>query len=259
MRSGAIHATELIDRATGRFPPVRPATHTADDADAVTAVLPAIPADEPDSRGMRLAKLAGLLLAALTLCGTVAAAAVLSGERGERGEPAMAGPAAPITGQRALLPDELAQAVSGVSASPTVPPAATAATTAIVVEEEARGNDGTAPAAGQGAPTTPATAGLSDRELVSKYYRLVQSDPASAFTLLSGTEFGGDLGRFINGWAGVADVEVLEVATAPDGVLAVVRMHLIGGQTLRVEQLFHVTDNTPRRIAGVTLVSAQVG
>ncbi|MFC7617840.1 hypothetical protein ACFQV2_34965 [Actinokineospora soli] len=252
VRSGAVRATEIIDRATRRFPraPLPPAD---DDA---TAELAAVPADDdaPPS-GRRTAKLVGLALSALTLCGTVAAAAVVSRERGS----ALPAQASPITGQRALLPDELTDAVSGsLPARPTAQPPRTAASTEIVGRAPgATGQDGTAPAADGPAPP-PRTDGLSDAELVTEYYRLVRSDPGNAFGLLSGTAFGADLGGFVDAWAGVTDVKLTDITTTADGVVADVRILLASGRTLWVRQLFDVTESTPRRIAGVTLLSAQV-
>ncbi|MFC5286155.1 hypothetical protein ACFPM7_03760 [Actinokineospora guangxiensis] len=272
VRSGAVRATEIIDRATRRFP--RHAAPAAADARAAGPV-PA-EADAPEetrSPASRAAKLAGLALAALTLCGTVGAAVAVSRERGET---ASAGQAGPITGPRALLPDDLAAAVSG-TARPTQPPR-TAASTAIVGAPPASGedraggdggddrgdvgkgdgkSDGTRPAAEDPEPP-PSTAGMSDEDLVAEYYRLVREDPVDAFGLLSGTSFGADLGHFISSWSGVTDVRVGEIRTTADGVLADVRMLLATGQTLWVRQLFDVTETTPRRIANVTLLSAQV-
>ncbi len=206
--------------------------------------------------GSRAAKLAGLALAALTLCGTVGAAVAVSRERGAT---ASAGQVGPITGHRALLPDDLAAAVSGTAtAAPAPPPPRTAASTAIVGGGRAPDNgDGTQPAAEHPEPP-PSTAGMSDEDLVAEYYRLVRHDPVHAFGLLSGTAFGSDLGHFISAWSGVTDVQVGDIVATPDGVQADVRMLLASGQTLWVRQLFDVTETTPRRIANVTLLSAQV-
>jgi hypothetical protein len=274
VRSGAVRATEIIDRATRRFP--RHAAPAAEDAPTtVLAAVPTEPAapEETRSPASRAAKLAGLALAALTLCGTVGAAVAVSRERGET---ASAGQAAPITGPRALLPDDLAAAVSG-TALPSPPPRA-AASTAIVGGPPASGQDsggaggsgdrggdgsgygrgdGTRPAAEDPEPP-PSTAGMSDEDLVAEYYRLVREDPVDAFGLLSGTAFGSDLSHFISSWSGVTDVRVGEIRTTADGVLADVRMLLATGQTLWVRQLFDVTETTPHRIANVTLLSAQV-
>ncbi|UVS82070.1 hypothetical protein Actkin_05835 [Actinokineospora sp. UTMC 2448] len=206
---------------------------------------------------MRAAKLAGLVLAALTLCGTVGTAAVVSRERGDA---VGADAPGPITGRRALLPDDLTAAVSHASsvASTTFAAPTTAASTAIVARTSRPATDqGTSPADGSTSPVS--TSGLSDGELVAEYYRLVRSDPGNAFTLLSGAEFGADLGQFLTAWSAVTDVRVMDIETTAEGVVADVRMHLVTGQTLWVRQLFHVTDDTPRRIANVTLLSAQVG
>lgn len=257
VRSGAVRATEIIDRAARRFP--RPAP-PVDPDEAPTAELTPIPADEPASRGSRTAKLTGLALAGLTLCATVATAAVVSRDHQDSTEAAHR--SVPITGQRALLPDDLTAAVSAAptptrrSVAPTAVSGA-AATTIVGRGTGTPGQDGTRPAAE--APAPPSTAGMTDAELVAEYYRLVRSDPGNAFTLLSGTRFGADLGHFVNAWTGVTDVRVRSIATTADGVVADVRMLLATGQTLWVRQLFDVTETTPRRIANVTLLSAQVG
>ena len=256
VRSGAVRATEIIDRAARRFP--RHAGPPPEEA--VTAELPAVPAvpaaaDQPSTTG-RAAKLAGLALAALTLCGTVAAAAVVSRERGAV---VPTGQASPITGHRALLPDDLTAAVSGgPTARPTTAAPSTAASAEIVGRDpDVVEHDGTAPAAERPGPP-PSTDEMTDAELVAEYYRLVRSDPGNAFGLLSGTRFGADLGQFVDAWAGVSDVRVTEVVATADGVVADVRIALATGRTLWVRQLFDVTDTTPRRIANVTLLSAQV-
>lgn len=266
VRSGAVRATEIIDRAARRFPrpatPPRAAGKRDDPADAPTALLPVLDGsargDAQSSRGRRAAKLTGLALAALTLCATVATAAIVSREH--RGDALPAGRSSPITGQRALLPDDLTAAVSAApTATRRTPAPSTAASTAIVGHTtSAPGDDGTHPAAEAPEPP-PSTVGMTDDELVAEYYRLVRSNPGNAFALLSGTEFGADLGDFVTAWAGVTDVRVSDITATADGVVVDVRLLLATGQTLWVRQLFDVTETTPRRIANVTLLSAQIG
>ncbi|MGW5053190.1 hypothetical protein [Actinokineospora sp. NPDC004072] len=249
VRSGAVRATEIIDRAGRRFPRAQP-RH----ADAPTAELSAVPAADPPSRGMRAAKLVGLALAAMTLCGTVGTAAMVARERGGA---VGADAAGPITGRRALLPDDLTAAGSALPPAPAAPPTTAASTAIVAGPPEPTGDQGTTPADGSSRPVS--TAGMSDDELVAEYYRLVRSDPGNAFGLLSAAEFGADLGQFLNAWSAVTDVRVVDIESTGEGVLADVRMLLATGQTLWVRQLFRVTESTPRRIAGVTLLSAQVG
>lgn len=257
VRSGSVHVTELIGKRIqlpadiDELVPHEPTSHRP-----------------PQSRAATMAKIAVLSVATATLCGAVAAATVITRDR--EAADASARPSNQITGERALLPDELNRAVAGArlpdpktgsasatlskdqTGSPAIPPARTGG--------GAQGNDraaagdipAPAPKADQVRPKT------SNRELVIEYYRLIESDPSRAFALLSGDVFKTTLGQFLGSWSGVSKVEVLEVVEQADGVVAVVRMQLIGGSQLRIKQLLTVADTVPQRIIGAELLSAQL-
>ncbi|MGH3861407.1 hypothetical protein, partial [Actinokineospora sp.] len=210
-----------------------------------------------------------------TLCGAVAAATVITRDR--EAADASSRPSNQITGERALLPDELNRAVAGArlpdpktgsasatlnkgqEAGPAVPPARTGGSQSGThggAQGVGRADSGDTP---QRAPipeqVRPKT---SNRELVIEYYRLIESDPRRAYALLSGDVFDTTLGQFLGSWSRVSKVEVLEVVEQADGVVAVVRMHLLGGSQLRIRQLLTVADTVPQRIIGAELLSAQL-
>ncbi|SDP90927.1 hypothetical protein SAMN05192558_12252 [Actinokineospora alba] len=260
VRSGSVHVTELIGKRIelpadiDDLVPHEPTSHRP-----------------PQSRAATMAKIAVLSVATATLCGAVAAATVITRDR--EAADASARPSNQITGERALLPDELNRAVAGArlpdpktgSASatlnkgqdvgPAIPPARTGGT-----HSGAQGADRAAsgdtpqrvPIPEQVRPKT------TNRELVIEYYRLIESDPSRAYALLSSDVFTTTLGQFLGSWSRVSKVEVLEVVEQADGVVAVVRMHLIGGSQLRIKQLLTVGDTVPQRIIGAELLSAQL-
>ncbi len=226
---------------------------------AAPPVAPAAP-----SRGAQLAKLAGLGLAVVTLCGAIAAATVITRDRGtdQAGRPDLQ-----ITGERALLPHELTRAVAessaGAGPGPVIAPTSSATGDLERAIAPAKANRTTTPAHRPG-DTSPARAGrataqpvTSSRELVLEYYRLIEVNPRGAFDLIAGDLLGTSLGEFLGSWTSVARIEVLDVLDRPDGVLAVIRMQLLGGSSLRIQQLLTVTESAPRRIVGAILVSAQ--
>lgn len=257
MRSGSVHVTELIgrERAVHRLLPPEPGAAEAGPAPSA-----------PPGRLAQAAKLAGLGLAVATLCGAVVAASMVADDRGAVvAAPATLSDSQQITGARALLPDELNRAAAEAGA--VVPPAprtthttapSTTASTSSRVPTVAVGSFSAAPTPAtttQDAPRLPGE--MSDRELVLEYYRLIESNPSRAFALLS-ESFDTSLTEFLRSWTSVAAIEVMDVTKRADGVLAAVRMRLVGGTTLRVEQLFQVTETTPRRIVDAKLLSAQL-
>ncbi|WP_436492309.1 hypothetical protein [Actinokineospora sp. HUAS TT18] len=221
-----------------------------------------------------MAKIAVLGVATVTLCGAVAAASLISRER-ESGtnDPAVR----PITGERALLPDELNRAVIESSTSGRIPDQSTGTASASVRGENAAptlprqrqsgaasGGRVDTPGPTMATDSTPQTKATTDvapakashRDLVLEYYRLIESDPSRAFGLLAG--FDTTLGQFLGSWSSVRKVDVLDVVERPDGVVAVVRMHLLGGAQLRIKQLLVVADSVPQRIVDAVLLSAQI-
>ncbi|CRK59921.1 hypothetical protein [Alloactinosynnema sp. L-07] len=270
VRTGSVHVTELIDRQTRML-------DLSVVADEIIRVEPLEPTpDRPAaSRAATLAKIAVLGVATATLVGAVAAASLISRDRESGGnDPATR----PITGERALLPDELNRAViesstggripeqrtgtasgslSGSTAAPAIPSARRNGAASVDRDQTEAPATGAADHTAEPASTKAAKpANTSHRELVLEYYRLIESDPSRAFALLSG--FQTTLGQFLGSWSSVRKVEVLDVVERGDGVVAVVRMHLVGGAQLRIKQLLTVVDSVPQRIVGAVLLSAQI-
>jgi hypothetical protein len=286
VRAGSVSVTELISKQARRpespapitvavrapaFTPVEsptepfaktPAKPPADPRpgrpdDVGSAAIEPLPATRvshrrPPSRGAQVAKMTSLGVATIVLCGAVGVATMIAQQR--RAETPTDRPAAAITGEQALLPDELNRTlpVPGVApaASPTKPtPVATPSKTAGVAERPASPTRTSTPA-----PKKDASS--SDAELVLEFYRLLPNDPGGAFDLISPSLLHSTLGRFLESWSLVRSVDVLSVAEQADGVLAVVRMRLADGSHLQLQQLLTVADS-PRRIATVQLLSAQ--
>ncbi|MBC6446260.1 hypothetical protein [Actinokineospora xionganensis] len=259
VRSGSVHVTELIGKRIelpadiDDLVPHEPTSHRP-----------------PQSRAATMAKIAVLSVATATLCGAVAAATVITRDR--ESADTSARPSNQITGERALLPDELNRAVAGARladpktgsasatlnkgqvAGPAIPPARTGGAHGAQGADRVATGDTPQPVQipEQVRPKT------SSRELVIEYYRLIESDPTRAYALLSGDVFSTTLGQFLGSWSRVSKVEVLEVVEQANGVVAVVRMHLIGGSQLRIKQLLTVADTVPQRITGAELLSAQL-
>ncbi|MGQ0837596.1 hypothetical protein [Actinokineospora sp.] len=265
MRSGSVHVTELI----GRQAPVFDLPPEADAEPTETfAMVDIEPAEHgahrrPLSRRAQVAKIVGLGVATITLCGAVAAATMISRDRAAVATDPSTRPSLQITGQRALLPHELNPTAD--DAGPAVPAPRTGAASATVRMTPARTATTPAPAPGTDATTRPARGvdtvvrpTTSSRDLVLEYYRLIESNPGGAFGLLSGETLGVSLVEFLGAWTSVVGVDVLEVVEQPDGVLAVVRMQLVGGTELRIRQLLKVAGTTHRQIVGAELLSAQL-
>lgn len=200
-----------------------------------------------------MVKLAGLGTAVFLLCGAVAAGTMIASQRS--GEQADTGrPAAEITGAQALLPDKLNETLPPSGA--VAPPRGSASTQVPTSDQPNPGSAG--PDGARNADETPADlpGPLTDAQLVEHFYQLLPTAPTEAFGLLSPDLLDGDLGEFLRSWSTVDRLEVLELAERGDEILAVVRMQLADGGTLRVQQLLSVADE-PRQIVGVELLSAQ--
>jgi hypothetical protein len=248
-RAGSVTVTELITKQSAG---PEPATARTDRAAATPVHEGPTSHRRPPSRAAQVAKLTSLGLATAALCGAIGIASTIAHQR-QDASAIPARPAEPISGEQALLPDELNRSLSGdrdgaQAAAPPKPAPATRET-------------GATAAPGTGAPpaesgTPAAVAPANDLELVRQFYDLLPSDPAVAFDLLAPGLLHSTPGQFLESWALVRDVEVLGLRQQADGVLAVVRMGLADGGHLQLQQLLTVADS-PRRIVDVELLSAQ--
>ncbi|OLF12449.1 hypothetical protein [Actinophytocola xanthii] len=271
VRAGSIHVTELINKQVLRADDTVDGPLSLDTIGDRFDPSTAVPASRhrADSKGMQLAKLTSIGAATLVLCGAVVMATTISQERAE--ERAAQRPTLHITGDQALLPDQLDRSLSPGELPVAPPPAAEPAQET----EPGRGplpEPGTpnpappsesvptplaapapGPAPGSAPPVPPR---VSDLELVRGFYALLPNDPGSAFDLLSPDLLTSTFEEFLDSWSTVTEVEVQDLHERQDGVLAVVRMALTDGGALRVKQLLTVADS-PRRIVGAQLLSAQ--
>lgn len=290
VRAGSVHVTELINKQvlrTGVPAPLAAPTATVlaalpqesagpreperaaspspggDPAEPVDPIEPGpVSHRRPPSRGAQFAKLTSLGAATLVLCGAVAAASMISHQRAD--ERTAERPAVRITGDQALLPDQLERTLpsSGERVRPAAKEPAAAATPAAPGTPEPTADAREHPAPASAAPATerrpvPSPAQpMSDVALVQTFYDLLQRDPDSAFELISPNLLSTTLGEFLDSWSTVRDIEVVEVSEHADGAVAVVRLTLADGGHLLIQELLTVADS-PRRITGVQLLSAQ--
>ena len=260
VRAGSVTVTELLVRQAS---PARCTDSSPAEPDEITETIPVIaPASHrrTPALGTQFAKLASLGVAGAVLCGAVTVSSMIAHQRRENAQSG-ARPTAQITGDQALLPDRLDRTLPRArvpvpAPPPVLPPAAeaTATTSASVPPAPpAAPADGTAASAGTGnAEVAPA----NDLELVHRFYENLPDSPAAAFQLLSPELLHSSLGEFLQSWSGVVAIDSLDVVQRADGVLATVRMRLLGGGHLRIQQLLTVAES-PRRIVGVQLLSAQ--
>lgn len=210
----------------------------------------------PQRRSAQLARVAGLGVAACVLCGSVTLAAVITHNR-ELTAAAPANQKLEITGEQALLPDSYATVARRQPApvKPKVPNQ---------VRDTATGSFPFTPSSTTSAPPTTSTSRHAEAndsmQLVRDFYQLIASDPAQAFTLLAPEALNADLGRFVQAWSAVTDVQVLEMHEQKDGsVVTVVSMRMADGSHLRLEQLLRTGGDDVLRIVGAQLLSAQHG
>jgi hypothetical protein len=261
VRAGSVSVTELITKQAARSEPPAP----EQDDPATTTGLPVVTDVGPTShrreysRGVQLAKITSLGVATIALCGAVGVASTIAHQRAAENEAAAQRPAAHISGEQALLPDELDRSLNRDGASAVPPPRPDPATNG---PRAAAPLPSTAPATSTAAPApdspaaAPAPSLDTDLAVVRRFYEVVPSDPAVAFDLISPGLLHSTLGQFLQSWSRVRSVDVLGLRQRADGVLAVVRMRLADGGHLQLQQLLTVAD-TPRRIVGVELLSAQ--
>lgn len=255
LRAGSVTVTELLTRQTSPTPCTESSPTEPDDdiTDTIPVVVTATHRRDP-AKGAQLAKLASLGVAGVVLCGAVTVSSFIAHQRRD-GTHQTLRPALQITGEQALLPDKLddtppqapiptpahgaAQAAEERPAPSTSPPAT------------ASDPNGTAPSGG-GVTMGPET----DLDLVREFYEKLPDSPVEAFRLISPDLMNTGIGEFLASWSRVVSIDSVDVAQRADGVLATVRMRLLDGGQLRIQQLLTVAES-PRRIVGVQLLSAQ--
>jgi hypothetical protein len=262
-RAGSVTVTELLIRQAS---PARCTDSSPAEPDDITDTIPVVaPASHrrPPARSAQFAKLATIGVAGVVLCGAVAVSSMISHQRRENAQSAMR-PSLQITGDQALLPDRLdrtlPEAYAPAESPRQIPPAAEAtvvpntappsATPVTPVNAPPGGT--TASADTHGSQPAPA----NDLALVREFYENLPASPATAFQLLSPELLHSSLGEFLQSWSGVVAIDSLDLSQRADGVLATVRMRLLDGGHLHIQQLLTVAEN-PRRIVGVQLLSAQ--
>lgn len=263
VRAGSVPVHDLITREIPRIVDPPPAERAPAPAGRLDTVLePTARASthrRAPSKGAQVAKLTGLGVAAFLLCGAVTAGSMIAGKRPvERAGPSA--PAVEITGEQALLPDRLNETLppSGAvaprqdSASTQVSPTDPTDTAADDPGDARSADDTQSPQSPH--PDLPGP--LTDAQLVEHFYELLPTAPAEAFAMLSPDLLDSDLREFLHSWSTVSRLEVLDLVDRGDGVLAVVRMRLADGGTLRVQQLLSVAERS-RQIVSVELLSAQ--
>ena len=260
-RAGSVTVTELLIRQAS---PARCTDSSAGERDDITDTIPVVLAPvshrRPAARGAQFAKMASIGVAGAVLCGAVTVSSMISHQRRDNAQPAVR-PTVQITGDQALLPDRLGRTAPDAPAPVPAPPpvtvpveAATPSASSTPPPPPAPEPSGGTSASGDTGPATPAPA--TDLELVRAFYENLPDAPAAAFRLLSPELLNSNLGEFLRSWSHVVAIDSVDVLQQADGVLATVRMRLLGGGHLRIQQLLTVAES-PRRIVGVQLLSAQ--
>lgn len=274
-RAGSVTVTELLIRQAS---PARCTDSSAGERDVITDTIPVVTAPashrRPPARGAHFAKMASIGVASAVLCGAVTVSSMISQQRRDNAQPAVR-PTVQITGDQALLPDRLGRTVAE---APVPEPAPPPVVNEPVDESAGEPDDVATPSATSSTPPPPAApepsgatpdgtsasadtghvdpAPASDLELVREFYENLPDAPADAFQLLSPKLLHSSLGEFLQSWSHVVAIDSVDVLQQADGVLATVRMRLLGGGHLRIQQLLTVAES-PRRIVGVRLLSAQ--
>jgi hypothetical protein len=262
VRAGSVHVTELIEKQASRPEPPARSVHPFREP---VEPLPEQGAHRrPPSKGAQAAKLTGLGIATIVLCGAVAMASMIANRRPDNAQPST--PGLEITGEQALLPDQLNR---------TIPPGETFGSPAVpagapilapdhadeVTEDTTKGPSTGRGGAAEGNTSASDASGSeiappTDLDLVRQFYSSLPSAPETAFELLAPGLLDTSLGEFLESWTTVSSIDDLQVTQRGDDVLAVVGMRLADGSGLRIQQLMTVAES-PRRIAGVQLLSAQ--
>lgn len=262
VRAGSVHVTELIEKQASRPEPPAGSVHPSSEP---VEPLPEQGAHRsPPSKGAQAAKLMSLGIATVVLCGAVAMASTIAHDRPEHAQPQA--PGLEITGEQALLPDQLNRTIppGETVGSPDAPAgdpmlAPDADETAEITEDTPEGTSTRQGQSVEGNTSASDASGIApptDLDLVRQFYSSLPSAPETAFGLLAPGLLDTSLGEFLDSWTTVSAIEDLQVTERADGVLAVVGMRLADGSGLRIQQLMTVADS-PRRIVGVQLLSAQ--
>lgn len=268
-RAGSVTVTELLVRQAS---PARCTDSSPRERDDITDTIPVVaPVSHrrPTMRGAQIAKVASIGVASAVLCGAVTVASMISHHRRDSTQSA-ARPTVQITGDQALLPDQLDRSLPDAPAprpapAPVSPSAAEPSTQAPssatpprttpapAADTSGDASGGTSASSGTG-PAEQAPA--DDLALVRAFYENLPDAPAAAFQLLAPELLHSSLGEFLKSWSHVVAIDSVTVLQQADGVLATVRMRLLGGGHLRIQQLLTVAES-PRRIVEVRLLSAQ--
>ncbi|AHI01490.1 hypothetical protein [Kutzneria albida] len=257
-RSGAISVAELIRKQP---PPRRILSRDEAGTDGlVTDLLGTAPlVDQPEPRRSPAVKLAALVLGTASLCATVAAASMITGNR----QPAATAPArhnavpSVITGAAALRPDLLSSEVNGSTpATGTVPASTSTQPTAVAKagRSEVTGSRLTSAAVSTAVAQSPVDA-------VRQFYNTVRTDPQDALNdWVDSTLMGVTQNDFARSWSGVRSLRTDRVeAISADSVLGVIAFQQLDGSWLRVEQLLRLNGQSPPKIVGAEVLSAQRG
>ena len=259
-RAGSVTVTELLVRQAS---PARCTDSSPAEPDEITDTIPVInPVSHrrPTARGAQIAKMASIGVASAVLCGAVTAASVISHQRRDNAQSA-ARPTVQITGDQALLPDQLDKTLPKAPAPLPAPPPIVPSAAGSSTSADSTGTPPPVPEAPSGGTTAssgtgPAEAPADDLALVRAFYENLPDAPAAAFELLAPELLHSSLGEFLQSWSHVVAIDSVTVLQQANGVLATVRMRLLGGGHLRIQQLLTVAES-PRRIVGVQLLSAQ--
>ncbi|MGB3440278.1 MAG: hypothetical protein WBA97_16145 [Actinophytocola sp.] len=268
-RAGSVTVTELLVR---QAPPARCTDSSPAEPDDITDTIPVIgPASHRrlPARGAQFAKLATIGVAGVVLCGAVTVSSMIADQRREHVRSSTR-PAAQITGEQALLPDRMDGELPRAPApapQPNLPPVTAAAPAPSTVPSTSQSASpppsATSPSA-EHVGDTSASAGVgnaevgpaNELELVREFYENLPDAPEDAFALLSPGLLHSSLGEFLQSWSKVIAIDSVDVVQHVDGVVATVRMRLLGGGHLRIQQLLTVAKS-PLRIVGAQLLSAQ--
>lgn len=256
VRTGSVTVTELL---TKQASPTHCTDSSPTELDDVADTIPVAPATHrrPPTKAAQLAKLATLGVATAVLCGAVAVATMIAHQRRETAQPSTR-PTVRITGEQALLPDQLHKTPpTPTSVNPPVVAASPevieqTASDPLTSQDDNTDTTNTTASADTVTQIGPAT----DLDLVREFYENLPDAPTSAFELISSDLLNTTLGEFLESWSTVHAVDGLDVVQRADGVLATVRLRLADGSHLRIQQLLTVAES-PRRIVGVQLLSAQ--
>ncbi|MDU0294080.1 hypothetical protein [Saccharothrix longispora] len=244
-RAGSVSVAELIRKQPA---PVRtPAPGRAAAHGPVTGPVtdPPVPGPRPSDRRGRRARLVGVAAGAALVLASVAAASLLAAHR-EAGpdEPRVEAPG-PISGVSALRPDVLSDRLG--ANRPGVPPLGASPVA-----------DDVPSPLGEDVHAILPTGPKPQVEAVRTFFELLPSKPVDASRLLSPDLLGDGAREFVAAWRGVRAITIESTSLRPDGtVLAVVSVQERGGDWMRVEQLFRLTDTTVPRIVDAEVLSAQ--